>query len=79
MNLHGVQQGADQITLDVVQLASEMRMALRNWFDDLQDPAEARRAAAAAPNLAKLVTVKPLPVPGIGGFMVNVTNTSTST
>ena len=79
MKLHGVQQAADQITLDVVQLASEMRKALRDWFEDLQDPAEARRAATAAPNLTKLVTVKPLPVPGIGGFMVNVTHTSTST
>jgi hypothetical protein len=79
VKLHGVEQAADQITLDVVQLASEMKKALRDWFDDLQDPAEARRAAAAAPNLTKLVTVKPLPVAGIGGFMVNVTHTSTST
>jgi hypothetical protein len=79
VKLHGFQQAADQITLDVVQLATEMKKALRDWFDDLQDPAEARRAAATAPNLTKLVTVKPLPVPGMGGFMVNVTHTSTST
>ncbi len=79
VKLHGVQQATDQITLDVVELSTEMKKALRDWFQDLQDPAQAQRAATAAPNLTKLVTVKPLPVPGIGGFLVNVTHTSTST
>ncbi len=79
VTVHGVQQAANQVTLDVVELANEMKKALRNWFNDLQHPAAAGRAATAAPNLTKLVTVKPLPVPGMGGFMVNVTHTSTST
>ena len=79
VKLHGIQQASDQITLDVVELSTEMKKALRDWFQDLQDPAQAQRAATTAANLPTLVTVKPLPVPGIGGFLVNVTHTSTST
>jgi hypothetical protein len=77
--LHGVQQASDQITLDVTQLSTEMKKALRDWFQSLAGPAQAGRAATVAANLPRLVTVKPLPVPGTGGFLVNVTHTSTST
>ena len=77
--LHGVQQASDRVTLDVVDLSTEMKKALRDWFRDLRDPAQARRAATVARNLPKLVTVKPLPLPGVSGFFVNVTHTSTST
>lgn len=79
VRLHGVQLESGQITLDVVELAREMKQALDDWFQDLQDPAQAAIAATVAQNLPTLATVKHLPAPGIGGFMVNVTHTSSST
>jgi len=78
VRVHGTQFASDQITLDVVEMAEETKRALRKWFQDLQDPTEAQRAAGVAKNLSALVTVKPQPVPGTGGFIVNVTHTSTS-
>jgi hypothetical protein len=77
--VHNQQFASDQITLDVDELAKETRRALRDWFEDLQDPAQVTRAAIVARNLPTIVTVKAQPVPGIGGFMVDVTHTSTST
>jgi hypothetical protein len=68
---------SDQITLGVVEITEETKRALRDWFQDLQDPAEAQRRARVAQNLPTLVTVKAQPLPGIGGFLVNVTHTST--
>jgi hypothetical protein len=76
---HGIQMASDQITLGVVEVAEETKRALRDWFQDLQDPAVAQRHARVAQNLPTLVTVKAQPLPGIGGFLVNVTHTSTST
>jgi hypothetical protein len=76
---HGTQMASDQITLGVVEMAEETKRALKDWFQDLQDPAEAQRRARVAQNLPTLVTVKVQPLPGIGGFPVNVTHTSTST
>jgi hypothetical protein len=78
VRLHGVQLASDQITLDVAVLATEMKQALRDWFnDDLQDPAQAARAAVVAGNLATLATVKPMPIPGYGGGLHHVLHTST--
>lgn len=56
-----------------------MKKGLHDWFQDLQDVAEPRRAPVAA-NLPTLVTVKPMPVPGAGGLItiVDMTHTSTS-
>ena len=79
VTLHGVQQASDQITLDVVELSTEMKKALRGWFQSLVGPAQVGHAATASANLTKLVTVKPLPVPGTGHFLINTTHTSTST
>jgi hypothetical protein len=60
-------------------MASEMKTALRDWFSMLQNPAEAHRAGIVTGNLPELVTVKPMPMPGIGGVIVmDVTHTSTS-
>jgi hypothetical protein len=76
---HGIQMASDQITLGVVEMAEETKLALGDWFQDLQDPAEAQRRARVAQNLPTLVTLKVQPLPGIGGFLMNVTHTSTST
>jgi len=77
VRVHGIQMDSDQITLGVVEITEETKRALRDWFQDLQDPAEAQRRAGVAQNLPTLVTVKAQPLPGIGGFLVNVTHTST--
>lgn len=77
VKIHGTRFASGQITLDVVEMAGETKRALRDWFQTLQDPAEAQRAAKVAQNLPTLVTVKAQPVPGIQGFLVNVTHTST--
>lgn len=78
VRLHGVQLGAgEQITLDVVALATEMKQALHEWFNDMQDPDQATRAAAVVRNLSTLATVKSMPVPGFGGLIESVIHTST--
>jgi hypothetical protein len=79
VHVHGTQMDSDQITLGVVEMAEEAKRALSDWFQDLQDPSQAQRQAMVARNLPTLVSVRPQPVPGIGGFFVNVTHTSTST
>jgi hypothetical protein len=65
--------------LDVVKIAEETKRALRDWFQELQDPVNSRRAANVAGNLPTLVQAKPQAVPGIGGLLVNIAHTSTST
>lgn len=79
VRVHGTQMASDQITLDVVEMAEETKRALIDWFQDLQDPSQAQRQAMVASNLPTIVSVKSQAVPGIGGFFVNVTHTSTST
>jgi hypothetical protein len=76
---HGIQMASDQITLGVVDMAQETKQALRDWFQDLQDAANAQESARVGQNLPTLVTVKEQALPGIGGLLAKVTHTSTST
>src|SRR2546426_825792 len=47
VKVHGSQMASDQITLDVVEMAEETKRVLREWFKDLQDPAEAQIGRAS--------------------------------
>jgi hypothetical protein len=51
--------GGSNLTIDVAQFADEMLAAVRRWFANLVQPANAQKAGYVASNLRHLVRVQP--------------------
>lgn len=68
VSFHRVAVPAEKnVTLDPCQMAEEMERAVRAWFTDLREPANANRLASVRSNLRFLVRRQPKELPGIGG------------
>jgi hypothetical protein len=77
ITLHQIVWSDGQIVLDVIKMAEETTTAVKDWFQDLQDPANATKAANVTGNLPTLVQARPQALPGIGGIIRHITSTST--